>query len=144
MQEILDKETDPWGIKVSIVEVKDVELPDTMKRAMARQAEAERERRAKVIHAEGELQASEKLRSAADIMMQNPASMTFFLQGLGNLPQLFAKRVESRWDQFMGLQNQWMGKIAEVGQRTQSFSFDDLDKQLLELWNETYNKENRR
>ena len=90
IQEILDKQTDAWGIKVSNVEIKHVDLDESMVRAIAKQAEAERERRAKVIHAEGELQASEKLRSAADVMMKNPASMQLrYLQTLtevGNTP----------------------------------------------------------
>src|SRR6058998_2259310 len=70
LQGIIDEATGPWGVKVSIVEVKDVEIPSTMQRAMARQAEAERERRAKVINAEGEYQASERLKDAAHIMAQ--------------------------------------------------------------------------
>lgn len=83
LQEIIDRQTDPWGVKVSIVEVKDVELPEGMKRAMARQAEAERERRAKIIAAEGELQASEKLIQAANIMGTNPISVQLrYLQTL--------------------------------------------------------------
>ncbi len=72
LQEIIDEATAPWGIKVSIVEVKDVEIPSTMQRAMARQAEAERERRAKVIAAEGEFQASERLKDAANVIEQHP------------------------------------------------------------------------
>src|SRR6516162_711079 len=68
LQEIIDQHTEPWGVKVSAVEVKDVDLPERMQRAMARQAEAERERRAKVINAEGEFQAAEKLKQAAEIM----------------------------------------------------------------------------
>ncbi len=80
---IIDEQTEPWGIKVSIVEVKDVELPDTMKRAMARQAEAEREKRAKVIHAEGEFSASQRLREAAGILSQEPAGIQLrYLQTL--------------------------------------------------------------
>jgi len=75
LQEILDQHTDPWGIKVSQVEVKHVDLPQEMQRAMARQAEAERERRSKIIHAEGEMQAAQKLREAADIMTGNPAAL---------------------------------------------------------------------
>ena len=90
IQAILDKQTDAWGIKVSNVEIKHVDLDESMVRAIAKQAEAERERRAKVIHAEGELQASEKLRSAADVLMQSPASMQLrYLQTLtevGNAP----------------------------------------------------------
>jgi len=86
LQRVIDEQTDPWGIKVSIVEVKDVELPSTMQRAMARQAEAERERRAKIIHAEGELQASEKLAEAAKILSQNPASIQLrYLQTLNEI-----------------------------------------------------------
>src|ERR671925_447780 len=81
LQEIIDEATSPWGIKVSIVEVKDVEIPSGMQRAMARQAEAERERRAKVIAAEGEFQASEKLKDAAEVLSQNPISVQLrFLQ----------------------------------------------------------------
>jgi regulator of protease activity HflC (stomatin/prohibitin superfamily) len=81
LQEIIDEATSPWGIKVSIVEVKDVEIPTGMQRAMARQAEAERERRAKVIAAEGEFQASERLKDAAGVLAQNPISLQLrFLQ----------------------------------------------------------------
>ncbi len=81
LQEIIDEATSPWGIKVSIVEVKDVEIPTGMQRAMARQAEAERERRAKVIAAEGEYQASERLKDAADVLAANPISLQLrFLQ----------------------------------------------------------------
>ncbi len=75
LQQIIDEQTDPWGIKVSIVEIKEVELPDTMKRAMARQAEVERERRAKVINAEGEYQASEKLVAAAKRLSEVPIAI---------------------------------------------------------------------
>jgi len=83
LQTIIDKQTDPWGIKVSVVEVKDVELPEGMKRAMARQAEAERERRGKIIAAEGEFQASEKLAQAAEIISKNPAALQLrYLQTL--------------------------------------------------------------
>src|SRR5881398_3019056 len=83
LQEIIDEATAPWGIKVSIVEVKDVEIPSGMQRAMARQAEAERERRAKVIAAEGEFQASERLKDAANVMSQNPITLQLrFLQTL--------------------------------------------------------------
>jgi regulator of protease activity HflC (stomatin/prohibitin superfamily) len=81
LQEIIDEATSPWGIKVSIVEVKDVEIPTGMQRAMARQAEAERERRAKVIAAEGEFQASEQLKNAALVLAENPMSLQLrFLQ----------------------------------------------------------------
>ncbi|HIE36041.1 MAG TPA: slipin family protein [Candidatus Omnitrophica bacterium] len=83
LQEIIDKQTDPWGIKVSIVEIKHVDLPDEMRRAMARQAEAERERRAKVIAAEGELQAAEKLTQAAAIISAYPQALQMrYLQTL--------------------------------------------------------------
>ncbi len=83
LQKVIDQHTDPWGIKVSVVEVKDVELPQEMRRAIARQAEAERERRAKIIHAEGELQASDKLAAAAKKLSVNSESMQLrFLQTL--------------------------------------------------------------
>lgn len=86
LQEIIDEQTDPWGIKVSIVEIKDVEIPQSMQRAMARQAEAERERRAKVIAAEGEFQASEKLSQAALILSENPAAIQLrYLQTLSEV-----------------------------------------------------------
>ncbi len=83
LQKLFDEATAPWGIKVSIVEVKDVEIPSGMQRAMARQAEAERERRAKVINAEGEYQASERLRDAAAVMSQEPIAIQLrYLQTL--------------------------------------------------------------
>jgi regulator of protease activity HflC (stomatin/prohibitin superfamily) len=83
LQRIIDEQTEPWGVKVSTVEVKDVELPQGMQRAMARQAEAERERRAKIIHAEGELQASERLAQAGAVMADEPATLQLrFLQTL--------------------------------------------------------------
>ncbi len=83
LQDILDKHTEPWGIKVSLVETKQVDLPEEMRRAIARQAEAERERRAKVIHAEGEAQAAEKLAEAANVISVNPAAIQLrFLQTL--------------------------------------------------------------
>lgn len=83
LQDILDKHTEPWGIKVSLVETKQVDLPDEMRRAIARQAEAERERRAKVIHADGEYQAAEKLAMAANVIGANPAAVQLrFLQTL--------------------------------------------------------------
>jgi regulator of protease activity HflC (stomatin/prohibitin superfamily) len=83
LQHILDQHTDPWGIKVSAVEVKHVDLPPDMQRAMARQAEAEREKRAKIIHAEGELQASEKLSQAAAVIATEPVTITLrYLQTL--------------------------------------------------------------
>jgi regulator of protease activity HflC (stomatin/prohibitin superfamily) len=83
LQSIIDEATSPWGVKVSIVEVKDVEIPGGMQRAMARQAEAERERRAKVIAAEGEFQASQKLAEAADVMARSPMALQLrYLQTL--------------------------------------------------------------
>ncbi|MCZ6801981.1 MAG: SPFH domain-containing protein, partial [Nitrospirae bacterium] len=75
LQRIVDQATEPWGIKVTAVEVKNVDLPQEMQRAIARQAEAERERRSKVIHAEGEYQASQRLTDAANILSQNPAAL---------------------------------------------------------------------
>ena len=84
LQQIVDEQTDPWGIKVSTVGTKDVELPENMRRAMAKQAEAERERSAKVIHAEGEFQASEKLVQAAEKMSSQPLALQLrYLQTLG-------------------------------------------------------------
>jgi regulator of protease activity HflC (stomatin/prohibitin superfamily) len=86
LQKILDSQTDPWGIKVSAVEVKHVDLPEDMRRAMARQAEAEREKRAKIIHAEGELIASEKLSQAAAVINTEPGAMTLrYLQTLNEI-----------------------------------------------------------
>src|SRR5215471_3443766 len=83
LQEIIDEQTAPWGIKVSVVEVKDVEIPSGMQRAMARQAEAERERRAKVIGAEGEFQASERLKDAANVLADHPIALQLrYLQTL--------------------------------------------------------------
>ena len=93
LQQIVDEQTEPWGVKVSIVEVKDVELPDTMKRAMARQAEAEREKRGMIIHAEGELQASQKLAEAAHIMATEPA--TIQLRYLSTLTQIAEERTST-------------------------------------------------
>jgi regulator of protease activity HflC (stomatin/prohibitin superfamily) len=89
IQEIIDNHTDPWGIKVSLVEVKDIDLPQEMRRAMARQAEAERERRAKIIQAEGEYQASEKLTAAATVMAREPISVQ--LRYLETLKQISAE-----------------------------------------------------
>lgn len=86
LQKIIDHQTEPWGIKVSNVEVKHVDLPLEMQRAMAKQAEAERERRAKVIHAEGEFQASQKLSNAAEIISENPMALQLrFLQTLAEV-----------------------------------------------------------
>ena len=86
LQDIIDKATEPWGIKVSVVEVKHIDLPKEMQRAMARQAEAERERRAKVISAEGEVQRAEKLRSAASTISTNPEALQLaYLQTLNEI-----------------------------------------------------------
>ncbi len=86
LQHILDEQTDPWGIKVSAVELKHVDLPQDMQRAMARQAEAEREKRAKIIHAEGELIASEKLAQAAEVLGRHPSAITLrYLQTLNEI-----------------------------------------------------------
>ena len=90
LQKIIDEQTEPWGIKVTIVEVKDVELPQNMQRAMAKQAEAEREKRAKLIHAEGELQASRALAQAAEIMAKEP--VTLQLRYLQTLTEIAAEK----------------------------------------------------
>lgn len=90
LQTIIDEQTDPWGIKVSVVEIKDVELPQSMQRMMARQAEADRERRAKIIHAEGELQAAVQLRQAAAEMSNEPASLQ--LRYLQTLTEIAAEK----------------------------------------------------
>jgi regulator of protease activity HflC (stomatin/prohibitin superfamily) len=90
LQEIIDSQTDPWGIKVSAVEVKHVDLPQEMQRAMARQAEAEREKRAKVIHADGELQASRELAQAAETISRN--SVTLQLRYLQTLTEIASER----------------------------------------------------
>jgi regulator of protease activity HflC (stomatin/prohibitin superfamily) len=86
LQDILDKHTEPWGIKVSLVETKQVDLPENMQRAIAKQAEAEREKRAKIIHAEGEFQAAEKLTQAANVISANPVALQLrFLQTLAEI-----------------------------------------------------------
>lgn len=86
LQKIIDEKTDPWGIKVSAVEIKEVTLPEELKRAMARQAETERERRAKIINAEGEFQAAEKLSQAAEIIARNPIALQLrYLQTLNDI-----------------------------------------------------------
>lgn len=86
IQSILDKQTDPWGIKVSIVELKGIDLPDEMKRAMAKQAEAEREKRAKIIHAAGEHQAAEEIFKASEVLSKNPMSLQLrYLQTLAEI-----------------------------------------------------------
>jgi len=86
LQTIIDEQTDPWGIKVSVVELKELEIPDSMKRAMARQAEVERERRAKIINAQGEYQAAEKLSQAAEIIGRHPQAIQLrYLQTLSDI-----------------------------------------------------------
>ncbi|MCZ6834059.1 MAG: SPFH domain-containing protein, partial [Acidobacteria bacterium] len=90
LQSILDRHTDPWGIKVSSVEVKHVDLPVEMQRSMARQAEAEREKRGKIIHAEGEFQAASRLSQAADVMSGNP--MTLQLRYLETLTEIAGEK----------------------------------------------------
>jgi len=90
LQKIIDEHTDPWGVKVSTVEIKEVELADEMKRSMAAQAEAERERRAKIVHAEGELQAAEKLAQAAHILGKEPAAIQ--LRYLSTLTEIASEK----------------------------------------------------
>ncbi len=90
LQEIIDKHTDPWGIKVQLVEMKHVDLPENMVRAIAKQAEAERERRAKVIHAEGEFQAADNLTAAADVLSRNPQALQ--LRFLGTLTEIATEK----------------------------------------------------
>ena len=90
LQKIIDEHTDPWGVKVTTVEIKEVELAEQMKRMMAAQAEAERERRAKIIHAEGELQASEKLAQAGEIISRNPTTLQ--LRYLSTLTEIASER----------------------------------------------------
>jgi regulator of protease activity HflC (stomatin/prohibitin superfamily) len=86
LQQIIDEQTEPWGIKVTIVEIKDVEIPDSMQHALARQAEAERNRRAKVINAEGEFQAADRLADAADVIRPNPVTLQLrYLQALSDI-----------------------------------------------------------
>ena len=90
LQEIIDKHTDPWGIKVQLVEMKHVDLPENMVRAIARQAEAERERRAKIIHAEGESQAANNLMNAAEVLSKNPQALQ--LRFLGTLTEIATEK----------------------------------------------------
>ena len=90
LQVILDEQTNPWGVKVTLVEVKDVDLPESMRRAMAKQAEAERERRAKVIHAQGEFEAAERLGQAATVMEESPGAMQ--LRVLSTMVEVSAER----------------------------------------------------
>jgi regulator of protease activity HflC (stomatin/prohibitin superfamily) len=93
LQEIMDQETDPWGIKVTAVELRDVEIPQNMQRVIARQAEAERERRAKVIHAEGEFQAAQRLADAGSVLAKQPASLQ--LRYLSSLTEMATERTST-------------------------------------------------
>jgi regulator of protease activity HflC (stomatin/prohibitin superfamily) len=93
LQTLIDEGTEPWGIKVSMVEVRDVQLPDTMQRAMAAQAEAERERRAKIVHAEGEFQAAEKLAQAAKVIASQPSALQ--LRYLQTLTQISTEKTNT-------------------------------------------------
>jgi regulator of protease activity HflC (stomatin/prohibitin superfamily) len=93
LQKIIDQETEPWGIKVTAVELRDVEIPENMQRAIARQAEAERERRAKVIHADGEFQAAERLAEAGRVLSQQPAAIQ--LRYLSTLTEISTERTST-------------------------------------------------
>jgi regulator of protease activity HflC (stomatin/prohibitin superfamily) len=110
LQQIIDEATSPWGVKVTIVEVKDVEIPGGMQRAMARQAEAERERRAKVIAAEGEFQASERLKDAAEVLAQNPMSLQ--LRYLQTMLEMSSERTSTL---ILPLPSELFGPLVEAG-----------------------------
>jgi regulator of protease activity HflC (stomatin/prohibitin superfamily) len=110
LQQIIDEATSPWGVKVTIVEVKDVEIPGGMQRAMARQAEAERERRAKVIAAEGEFQASERLKDAAEVLAQNPMSLQ--LRYLQTMLEMSSERTSTL---ILPLPIELFGPLVEAG-----------------------------
>jgi regulator of protease activity HflC (stomatin/prohibitin superfamily) len=112
LQQIIDEATSPWGVKVTIVEVKDVEIPGGMQRAMARQAEAERERRAKVIAAEGEFQASERLKDAAEVLAQNPMSLQ--LRYLQTMLEMSSERTSTL---ILPLPIELIGPLVEMGGR---------------------------
>lgn len=99
LQTIIDEHTGSWGVKVTAVEVKDIELPATMQRAMAKQAEAEREKRAKIIHAEGELQASTQLTQAAGIISSQPSAIQ--LRYLQTLTEIAARRIQRSFSRFL-------------------------------------------
>lgn len=109
LQQIIDRETEPWGIKVSIVEIKDVELPPNMQRAMARQAEAEREKRAKIIHAEGEYQAAQQLQQAAMTIAKEPTALQ-----LRYLQTLTEVAVEKNSTIIFPVPLDFMGKLSEA------------------------------
>ncbi len=117
LQQIIDEQTEPWGVKVSVVEVKDVELPQSMQRAMARQAEAEREKRAKIIHAEGELQASHQLAEAAAVISTQPSTLQ--LRYLQTLTEISTEKNSTiifpvPIDIFEGLMKQGNGAAAKL------------------------------
>ncbi|MHB1004414.1 MAG: slipin family protein [Chloroflexota bacterium] len=121
LQKVIDEQTEPWGVKVSVVEVKDVELPQTMQRAMARQAEAEREKRAKIIHAQGELQASATLAEAAAIIAAQPSTLQ--LRYLQTLTEISAEKNSTiifpvPIDMFEGLMNRLDGNRAAETQKS--------------------------
>ncbi len=113
LQEVIDRHTDPWGVKVALVEVKQVDLPESMQRAMARQAEAEREKRAKIIHAEGEFQAAQRLSEAAGVMQKEPATLQ--LRYLQTLTEIAAEKNSTiifplpidTISQFMNMAKRW-------------------------------------
>jgi len=115
LQHIIDKHTEPWGVKVSIVEIKDVELPDSMKRAMARQAEAEREKRGKVIHAQGELEASKALSAAASVIAKEPAAIQ--LRYLQTLTEIAAEKNSTI---IFPLPIEFMGILSDILDRPKS------------------------
>ena len=122
LQEILDKHTDPWGIKVTMVEVKAVDLPIEMQRAMAKQAEAEREKRAKIIHASGEFEASQQLAAAAHVIATEPASMQ--LRYLQTLTEIAAEKnstilfpVPIEMLALLGMKLQKAGRAEELGEK---------------------------
>jgi len=117
LQKIIDKQTDPWGIKVSMVEIKDVNLPEEMRRAIARQAEAERERRAKVIHAAGEYEASEKLGKAAAVLDKTPSAIQ--LRFLGTLTEIATEKNSTIiFPVPIDLLKSWMDKKSETPAKT--------------------------
>ncbi len=122
LQKIIDDLTNPWGVKVTLVEVKDVELPQTMRRAMARQAEAERERRAKVIHAHGELEAAETLGRAAEVLEVHPAAMQ--LRVLSTMSEIAADRNSTLIFplpmELLRLMDSLSGRIQGDGQKTEA------------------------
>ena len=103
LQRIVDQQTEPWGVKVTAVEVKNVDLPQEMQRAIARQAEAEHERRAKVIHAEGEFEASQRLADAVDVIGRNPVAL--LLRYLRRLVEIAAERIPPRFCPFSSIRS---------------------------------------